>query len=76
MHARDLLFCLDDNPSDIQKIDSDLPTFTADECAEVTAIVSRLFETHGDMIHEFAFDVVSLTFHTRQERAAIKLMYG
>ena len=76
MHKHGLLFCLDDDPRDIVCIDNGMPTFTSKECSSVSAIRDRMFAALGDKVHDLAFDVVSRTFHTREERRAFKAQYG
>lgn len=75
MHGLGLLFCLDDRPEDIVQIANGLPTFTPNECAELRSILSRLFTSLGDTVLELAFDSVSKTFHTSDERLAIAVAY-
>ena len=76
MHKRGLLFCLDDAPQNIERIDDGTPMFTALECATISAILERIFTAIGDDAHELAFDIVSRTFHTRAERKALQAQYG
>ena len=76
MHKRGLLFCLDDDPRGIVRIDNDMPVFTAEECSAVSGILDRIFTALGDEVHDLAFDLVSRTFYTRAERRALKVQYG
>jgi hypothetical protein len=76
MHAKDLLFCLDDKPSDISLIATGAPMFSPSESEEVSATVATLFAEHGDLLHEMAAGIVSKTFHTPLERHALKSARG
>jgi hypothetical protein len=76
MHKRGLLFCPDSAPQDLFRISDGSRTFTDEQAVEVSKIIDTLFSKHGDAVHEFAFEVVSKTFHTRAERRALKTMYG
>ena len=76
MHAAGLLFCLDDDPRDIVSTANGQPLFTAEECVTVSELLNQLFVALGDAVHDLAFDVVSQTFHTHQERAMHRSLYG
>ena len=76
MHANGLLFCLDDEPSEILLIATDEPAFSHLEAKEVSVTLSRLFAAHGDLLHEMAARIVSKTFHTTLERNALKSARG
>jgi hypothetical protein len=76
MHKLGLLFCLDTPPHDIYRISDGARTFTDEQVKSVTSVVNALFDKHGDAVHEFAFEVVSKTFHTPAERRTLKTMYG
>lgn len=76
MHTAGLLFCLDDDPRDIVSLADGKPVFSEDECATVSSLLRQLFTALGDSVHDLAFDVVSQTFHTRQERAMHRSLYG
>lgn len=76
LHARGMLFCLDENPQDLFKISDGSRLFTDEESVELVMILEALFAKHGDELHGLAFEVLSRTFHTREERRAFKSMYG
>ena len=72
MHARGLLFCLDDKPSDISLIATGEPIFTCAEAEEVAGTLAKLLRSHGDVLREMAAGIVSKTFHAPLERRALK----
>ena len=76
LHAKGLLFCLDDRPEDIVTIADGSRTFTDHEAKEVAGVLDALVAKRGDGLHTLAFEVLSKTFHTRTERKAFKTMYG
>lgn len=76
LHKAGLLFCLDDKPQDIVTIADGSQTFSTEEATEITQILNRLFEKHGDKLHSWAYEVLSQTFHTSSERRTFKAMYG
>lgn len=76
MHARELLFCLDDRPQDIVRISDGSRLYSDEEAGKVSGILDMLFQEHGDDLHDLAFEVVSRTFHTPAERRAMHSMYG
>jgi hypothetical protein len=76
LHKRNLLFCLDDNPSDLFLISDGSRMFTDNEATEVSGLLERLFDKRGDELHGLAYETLSKTFHTRAERRAFKVMYG
>ncbi|MDO8772310.1 MAG: hypothetical protein Q7K57_27135 [Burkholderiaceae bacterium] len=74
LHHGGMLFCLDDDPRDILKISDDSRLFTDGEAAEISGILNRLFTKRGDELHDLAFEVLSRTFHTKEERKAFKTL--
>lgn len=76
LHKQEMLFCLDDDPSDIVSIADGSPLFTDDEARKVSEILGLLSGKLGDELHGLAFEVLSRTFHTRIERKAFKILYG
>ena len=76
LHARGLLFCLDNDPAELFQISDGTRTFTNDEVQKVSGVLNRLFAKQGDELYGLAFETLSKTFHTRAERRAFKVMYG
>ena len=76
LHERGLLFCLDNDPTELFQISDGARTFTDDEAQEVSGLLNRLFEERGDELHGLAYETLSKTFHTRAERRALNVMYG
>ena len=76
LHERGILFCLDDDPASLVRIVDGGLMFTALEAHEVSAIVDRIFSALGDEAHALAFEVLSRTFHTKQERLAMQAACG
>lgn len=76
LHKRGMLFCLDDDPQELFKISDGSRLFTDEESIELVMILEALSAKHGDELHGLAFEVLSRTFHTREERRAFKSMYG
>lgn len=76
MHKRELLCHPDDDPRELVQIVDGRPTFTSEECKEVTQVFQRMFIEHGDVVYELAFDVVSSTFHSSTERGEMKILHG
>ena len=76
MHKRGILFCLDDDPASLVRIVDGGLMFTELEAQKVSAIVGRIFSALGNEAHAHAFDVLSSTFHTKQERLAMQAACG
>ena len=75
LHKLDLLFCLDDDPATLVCITDGARVFTNLEASEVSATIDRIFQSLGNEAHELAFEVLSRTFHTQQERRIIHSAY-
>ena len=57
MSARGLLFHPEEDPSTIIRIDDGMPAFSEMEAADAKAIVSRMFDRHGDQVIEACYPV-------------------
>jgi len=57
MSDRGLLFHPDDAPESIFVIATGEPTFSANECDEVNAVLNEMFELHGDNVYKAAYPV-------------------
>ena len=75
LHRQDLLFCLDDDPATLVRIADGEPMFTNLEAREVAATIDRIFQSLGSEAHDLAFEVLSRTFYTEQERRTIYSAY-
>jgi len=76
LHKRGMLFCLDDDPASLVSIVDGAPMFTDPEVLKVSAIVGQILGALGDEAHALAFEVLSSTFHTKQERRALRAACG
>lgn len=65
MSQRELLFHPDDSPDQIVNIRTGAPTFSSDECGEIESILSRMFDTFGNGVHEAAYPVFMRCFNGR-----------
>jgi len=61
MYQADLLYHPDDPAETIVNIGSGQPTFSADECAQLDAAVSRMFDNHGDKVYDVAMQYFQKT---------------
>ena len=75
LHQQGLLFCLDDDPATLVRITEGEPMFTNLEAREVSATIDRIFQSLGNEAHDLAFEVLSRTFHTQQERRTMHSAY-
>ncbi|PZO62737.1 MAG: hypothetical protein DI635_10700 [Pseudoxanthomonas suwonensis] len=57
MSARGLLFHPEEDPSAIIRIGDGLRTFSETEAADARAILSRMFDRHGDRVIEACYPV-------------------
>jgi len=75
LHEQGLLFCLDDDPATLVRITDGEPMFTNLDAREVSATIDRIFQSLGNEAHDLAFEVLSRTFHTQQERRTMHSAY-
>lgn len=54
LYTAGLLFNPDDRPEDIVFVGTGEPTFTEIECQALNASLDRLFDYHGDKVHDVA----------------------
>lgn len=69
LHDRNLLFCLDDDPATLYRIDNGQHMFSGAEVEEVNEILSRVLDRLSDKAHDLAADVLARTFLTPKEYA-------
>lgn len=54
MYQADLLYHPDDLAETIVRVDTGQRTFTDDECSQLDAAISLMFDKHGDRVYEVA----------------------
>ena len=76
MLASDLQFHPDDDPATIILISDGSKTFSSLECEQLRDYLAELLAALGDTVYDFAFDALSVKFHTRSERRSFTAMSG
>lgn len=57
MSVRELLFHPDESADQIINVVDGEPSFTSEECHKLDGILSKMFDEHGDKVHEAAYPV-------------------
>ena len=68
MHSNSLLFCLDNDPAELVRIADGATMFSAVEVSQLRKILVLIRRCVGEDMHALSFEVVSMTFHTADER--------
>jgi len=76
LHDKGLLYCLDDDPASLVRIDNNERLFSDVEALEISVTTSRILDSLGDRAHDIALDVLSCSFLTPQEYSLAKRARG
>lgn len=76
LHDKGLLYCLDDDPTSLVRVDNNERLFSDAEALEVSVTTSRILDSLGDRAHGIALDVLSRTFLTPQEYSFATIAHG
>ncbi|WP_156861001.1 hypothetical protein [Casimicrobium huifangae] len=76
LHDKGLLYCLDDDPVSLVRIDNNERLFSDAAALEVSVTTSRILDSLGDRAHDIALDVLRRTFLTPQEYSLANIARG